>query len=157
MIGQYAKGIWILKESSPLAIPVIQACCNTSPIQQFSTCITLKKLKATSHLILSTTDNTLSSVVVPYNKYVVTTKQSDGIPVTHSYSHTPGLLQTVSTMGRRLHPMGLSMQYQNTRGVGMTQQEVRSALFHNSRIRTMEGVALGTQLAYDPGWKSLAL
>ena len=36
----------------------------------------------------------------------------------------------------------------------MTQQEIRSALFHNSRIRTMEGVALGTQLAYDPGWKS---
>ena len=50
--------------------------------------------------------------------------------------------------------MGLSMQYQNTRGVGMTQQEVRSALFHNSRKRTMEGVALGAQLAYDPGWKS---
>ena len=143
-----------MKGSSPLVIPAIQACCNTSPIQQFSTYVTVKKIKATSHLMLSTTDITLSSVVVPYNKFVATKKRSDDIPVTHCYSHTPGLLATVSTMGKRLHPMGLSMQYHDTRGAGMTQQEVRSALFHNSRIRTMEGIALGTQLAYDPGWKS---
>ena len=142
--------MWTLKESSHLVIPVIQTRCNVVPLQQFSTRITIKKPWAANRSILPIIDDNLSLVIVPDNRSVTTTKHSDNMPVLH-YTHTPSLLQTVSTMGKRLHPMGLSMQYQNAQKVGMTQQEVRSALVHNSRIRTMEGVALGTQLAYDPG------
>ena len=102
--------------------------------------------------------NTTSSALIPYNDKPVNApiqySYDITLGVTHHAAQTSCLLATVSTMGKRLHPMGLSMQYHDTRGAGMTQQEIRTDLFHNSRIRTMEGVALGTQLAYDPGWKS---